>query len=521
MKSSKSLFLGLLALFSLWSGSLSGQASIEFEAVTDDFVTSLTSTGRPASEFGDVDDDGDLDLLLLFNLGNLNGNDTARKVRLYENDGSGTFSHVLDIDASQEGDQQFDGGVSGGGAVFFRDIDGDGKLDVLYTGEFEDPILYWNDSSGSGLQFSRVQDTPFPDAEHVSLGDIDNDGDLDAFCMGLTDSFPPSAWGEMRVNNGGRTFEESTEDWPGTLLGHSVLADMDADGHIDLLISGHWGGVLLLESRGDGTFFGGELMDVPGGGSGPTRIRPADVDGDGDLDLLVANQGMPATLYRNDTADGTVVFSEAASFVEAFFAGVAFGDVDNDGDLDLFLTGLSSDGHVSALYRNDTADGTIAFSEVEGVDIPPAVFATAIFGDVDGDWDMDLFTGGAVLESGPDEQRYKMSLHLNKLDPPEPPDPGPDPDPDPDGQFAVLPPLGGIRGVLAPNPSDGMVRVAWTAAGACRVSLHTLGGALVRSLVVPAGQSSVPLDVSDLVRGVYVVRLTVGQRTRYHRLVRR
>ena len=132
-------------------------------------------------------------------------------------------------------------------------------------------------------------------------------------------------------------------------------------------------------------------------------VALGDFDGDGDLDIYVANDSEPNQMYRND---GAWRFAETGTASRVAFTedgrpqagmGVHGGDYDNDGDLDLFVTNFSED--VNTLYRNDGgwlfADAT-SRAGLDGVVRPFLGFGTAFF-DCDNDGWLDIFVANGHL----------------------------------------------------------------------------------------------------------------------------
>ncbi len=186
----------------------------------------------------------------------------------------------------------------------------------------------------------------------VCLEDFDNDGDIDIFATayGLGDQ------ARYFVNNGDGTFSDRTAEanLTGIVSGLNVIhADYNNDGYRDILIlRGAWlfcgnHPNSLLRNNGDGTFTD-VTIDAGLLSFHPTQAADwADFDGDGWLDLFIANetydpnQPNRCELYRNN-GDGTFtnVAAEAGVDYVGFFKAVVWGDVNNDQKPDLYLSNL-------------------------------------------------------------------------------------------------------------------------------------------------------------------------------------
>ena len=186
-------------------------------------------------------------------------------------------------------------------------------------------------------------------------------------------------------------------DEDGRVVGSgAALADLDGDGDLDLYMAnaGREGGApnRLYRNRGDGTFQDVTTESGAGDPGQGTGVAVGDFDNDGFVDLYVGNWGLNR-LYRN-RGDGTFedVTGRAGVGDPGRALGVAFGDADHDGDLDLIVANRDPDGGL-VFYRN-RGDGT--FDEATD----PAGFggqspATGLlFLDADGDRDIDLVVTG-------------------------------------------------------------------------------------------------------------------------------
>ena len=317
--------------------------------------------------------------------------------------------------------------MGSGGALF--DHDGDGDLD-----------LYLVDADATGASTNRMLSRQ-PGGRHrdvtatsglgdagygmgTALGDVDNDGDLDLLVTNLGAD-------ALYLNDGGGRFRPGPT-LPGT-AGWSTSAcflDYDLDGLLDLYVATYLDfdpARSCTDSAGNPEFCGPEafrgLPDTLYRGQGDGSFvdvsdavlaaRPAnkglgvicaDLDGDGAVDIYVANDGEPNQLWTRPSpgaaprGEGSKLVDHALRMGVALNAfgrpeasmGVAAADVDGDLDLDLFMTHL--DRETNTLYRNLGPAGwqdDTAASGLGPAGLPFTGFGTA-FLDVDHDGDLDL-----------------------------------------------------------------------------------------------------------------------------------
>ena len=333
--------------------------------------------------FADVDGDLDQDVLIT---GNKNWSDNGLIATLYINDGNGNFTLMPNSTLA---------GVYRG-SVAFSDVDGDMDQDLLITGSDNNSEniseLYINDGSGN---FSLMDNTPFTGFYHSSIAFADIDGDLDQDVL-LTGA---SDWGtvtELYINNGFGSFSLVTNSpFADVFISSVAFADIDNDLDLDVFIPGYSisGRVSeLYMNDGFGTFY--KVIDSPFIGASHGSISFADIDGDMDQDILItgdSNSGLLADLYINN---GNGVFSLVANtpFTPVYYSDVKFADVDGDMDLDVLIAGhhdvfLSS----TELYIND---GNGNFSLMENTPFVDAYRSSIAFADVDGDLDQDVLITG-------------------------------------------------------------------------------------------------------------------------------
>lgn len=212
----------------------------------------------------------------------------------------------------------------------FADLDGDGYPELVVGSDFTTSQLFWNDGDGTfteGTADARVDTVRF--AMGSSFGDYDADGDLDWFVTSIMDPETscagrpcesPYNGNRLYRNDGDREFADVT-DQEGVRNGYwgwgTAFADLDNDGALDLVSNTgqNFGDEdpSLLQFRGtpmrawlnegeQGYVEASEQLGLLGGADGK-GLAVFDLEGDGDLDVFVANNGGPASLYRNDGGD--------------------------------------------------------------------------------------------------------------------------------------------------------------------------------------------------------------------------
>ncbi len=234
-------------------------------------------------DWGDYDNDGDLDLLLTGN----NGTESISHV--YRND-NGVFS----VDASVNLP-----GVSRG-SVAWGDYDNDGYLDIFlagWTGSNSISRIYRN---GDGTFSDISANLPVVLDGSVTWGDYDNDGDLDILLTGAP--FVSESW--VYQNDRG-TFTDSRAGLPKVSQSSAAWGDYDNDGDLDILLAGDTGtGFITRLYRNDGWRFAvDDSVLLPGVALG--SVAWGDYDNDQDLDILLtgtADFGPISRVYRNTNA---------------------------------------------------------------------------------------------------------------------------------------------------------------------------------------------------------------------------
>ncbi len=331
----------------------------------------------------DYDGDGDLDLWFAQG-GPLPDRPDAPPLldRLYRNDGS---FHFTDVTAESGAGEP---GYSYGAAC--PDVDGDGDLD-LYVCNYQQNCLLVNDGQGRFTDVTESSGLACPSwSVCAAFVDLDGDGDLDGYVGNYTnyDLAHPKVCGEVAKGPQWRTYCHP-DNFPGA-RDELYRNDGGRDGAV------HFTQVTVEAGIERST---GKAL----------AVVPTDYDGDGDVDLYVANDHVPNFLWRNDTVKGGPI-----QLVDvAFDVGVAqdgegrsescmgsdAGDVDNDGDFDLFSANMAME--TNTLYVND---GGLFVDDTELSGLGQDSFIWVGFGakffdqDLDGDVDLAI-ANGHVLDN--------------------------------------------------------------------------------------------------------------------------
>jgi hypothetical protein len=274
--------------------------------------------------------------------------------------------------------------------VAWADVDGDGDLDGIVASE-RNPLggdpparnrLLRNDGSGR-FEDDRDDLTPASSLTHaVAAGDLDGDGDIDVF-LGNSDSI--GLQNEIRCNDGTGVFgpgpalplaADGTED--------VLLADLDGDLDLDAVVANDDDFQNRLLLNDGGAVFTDESARLPVQGLLTLSLAGGDVDADGDLDIVLGNRASQQNRLFRNTGDGHFVDASLPTVADSTRCVVLF-DRDGDGDRDLLAINDQQD----QLHAND---GTGAFTAVTAQALPAESDRQrwAAVGDVDLDGDVDI-----------------------------------------------------------------------------------------------------------------------------------
>jgi len=269
-------------------------------------VDSLLSTGwgSYANATGDIDNDGNLDLLLSF----------GSKILVLKNNGNGTFNISDTLQCNSL-------------VLKLGDLNMDGYLD-LFVNSIGEPsningpdytTVYFNDKKGNFIPKYTIE----ANGNSAELVDYDNDGDLDLFIS-------------YTYINGGMT--------------NSYFMNLPW----------YQGRTSVFRNDGNGNLIKQEQIDIAGGAD--CALAFGDIDDNGYLDIVVsaAEESTPFTRIYYNNGDNTFTEQSETTYTGIYDGSVNFGDFDNDGDMDILQTGMlnynGSNGQstdaMSVIYRN-------------------------------------------------------------------------------------------------------------------------------------------------------------------------
>ena len=361
--------------------------------------------GANSLAFADFDADRDLDLFW--------GDFFEPGVLLIENIGRTCSTPSFQVDPIPL--PYADTRTSGYNSPVPVDLDADGLLDLLIGvigGAFNpvrtstDNLHFWKRTAAAAFELGTrrfLDGIDLGSETRPAVADFDGDGDLDIVAGNKTDPSGDAARLTLFTNDGrpdAPRFRQSDALGIGAGFHFAPAAgDLDGDGDLDLMV-GTWNdGIRLL--RNERPAPGPRFVPDEAGALRPPRLTHAspalgDLDGDGDLDLLVGQASGAVTFYRNTGTASVPRWELAREAIEGVKIGrrsaPALVDLDADGLLDL-VVGREEGGHF--VFRNEGTRLEPKFVAASPLPIALPPMSTPAFSDIDGDGVLDVLSGSA------------------------------------------------------------------------------------------------------------------------------
>jgi len=340
------------------------------DSITQVKYITTSADGAWSVFVADMDGDGDLDIV------SASYNDDT--IAWYANDGNAATWTAYDIATTANGAQ----------SVFVADMDGDGDMDIV-SASGNDNTIAWYENNGNAATWTAYDiATSAGGAISVFVADMDGDGDMDIVSASYNHN--TIAWYE---NNG-----NANPNWAAVNIATSAagassvfVADMDGDGDMDIVSASSSDSTIAWYANDGNANPTWTKADIATSADGASSVFVADMDGDGDMDIVSASfrDNTIAWYENNGNAATWTAYDITTSAVGAISVFVA--DIDGDEDMDI----------VSASFKDDT----IAWYENDGnanptwtkVDIATSADgATSVFvADMDGDGDMDIVSASS------------------------------------------------------------------------------------------------------------------------------
>ena len=273
------------------------------------------------------------------------------------------------------------------GDVYAADLDGDGDIDVLSASEGDEKIAWYKNLDGLGSFSTEIIITNnLEDVVKVIASDLDGDGDLDV--LGAAKQDDVIVWYKNLDGLGTFGQEQVITDLTDGAL--SVFtADLDGDGDLDVLSASFVDEKVAWYENLDGLGSFGEQQIITSSAISVRSVYAADLDGDGDIDVMCdgSNIGIgTSSWYEN--LDGLGNFGPQQEIASDSFPQYTIAaDLDGDGDMDIINDEFGS-GKIS-WYQNTDGLGNFGSRQIVSSLIKPVKIYAA---DVDNDGDIDVLS---------------------------------------------------------------------------------------------------------------------------------
>ncbi len=368
---------------------------------------------------GDIDGDGKLDLVATVSIIGLNIISVFKNTTVPGIINNSSFAIGVAFPTGNEPS-----------SVAIKDIDGDGKLDLAIANHGSNTVSVLKNTSTKGTidnnSFApKVDFSVGIGPSSIAIADLDGDGKPD---LAVVNSNSSTVSILRSVNTTGIINSASfaakvdfiTNDFPKSL----AIGDIDGDGKLDLVVAnlgflGNGTTVSVLKNQStkgtiDSSSFAPKVDFTTG--TAPVSVAIGDLDGDGKLDLAVNNGSATVTILKNTSANGSISFAanpDLSTGNQPF--SVAIGDLDGDSKPDLAVASFGN--NTVSVLRNTSIDGFISFATqlAFATDLVPLSTAMA---DLDGDGKPDLVAanGNKTISVLRNISTNGNTLFANKVD---------------------------------------------------------------------------------------------------------
>jgi len=280
-------------------------------------------------------------------------------------------------------------------SIILADINGNGRLDAVGAASMEGAVAWWENTDDSGTNWMKhMIDASFPSANSVAVSDMDHDGDLDvvAAAGGTNDQV---AWWE-NVDGTGTNWTKHVVDAFFDGARSAATGDVDGDGYTDILAAAFSAGALAWWRNVDGTGTNWQKHTIATGFSGANSIWCADIDRDGHLDAAgAAGSANTIAWWRNAGGKGT---NWTLQVIDNTFTGaqsVITADIDGDGDPDVIAAANFIPGKIT-WWENLDSEGGAWTARVVSTSFSGAYAVHA--SDIDADGDIDILAAALTAD---------------------------------------------------------------------------------------------------------------------------